>query len=386
MKLLYIQYAGDFAEAYQRLFIENGKENYYAQKYSVGAVVRQARSGINARVLVLQSAGFRVELEENLSAIGLDANPLNYRMIKREIGRFNPDLVVLRYPDPKLLRFLRSTSTPTFPVFADSFESRGLLRGRFFRFFLSRELRHSAVNWIANHQINAAASVRNLGVRPEKILPYDWEHDDDPSNWSKTVPRDLDKKDITVLYAGAISKEKGVCDLIVSLRHARDRGRRIRLRLAGMGPFDTFEVLACDIGVREDVKFLGMISHETVLREMNVADLVAVPSHHCYPEGLPMTIMESLMVHTPVVASDHPMFVGRVGHRGAVKFVRQRSPESLADGILWMCGDRERYKEASQNAPKEWDDLTLDLKWADMVNAWVNNPDGVDFSRHTLSR
>ena len=32
MKVLYIQYAGDFSEAYTRLFVEHGKENYYGQK------------------------------------------------------------------------------------------------------------------------------------------------------------------------------------------------------------------------------------------------------------------------------------------------------------------------------------------------------------------
>ena len=46
MRILYIQYAGDFAEAYERLIKKNGKENYYGQQYSVNAVVQQARNNI----------------------------------------------------------------------------------------------------------------------------------------------------------------------------------------------------------------------------------------------------------------------------------------------------------------------------------------------------
>ena len=42
MRLVIVQYAGDYAEAFQCL-ARGGSENYYAQKYSVDAVTEMAK-------------------------------------------------------------------------------------------------------------------------------------------------------------------------------------------------------------------------------------------------------------------------------------------------------------------------------------------------------
>lgn len=59
MKVMYIQYAGDFSEAYERLYVNGGKENYYGQAYSVGGVVAQARSGYDILVLTTITNGYK---------------------------------------------------------------------------------------------------------------------------------------------------------------------------------------------------------------------------------------------------------------------------------------------------------------------------------------
>jgi hypothetical protein len=166
MKILYIQYAGDFSEAYERLFVNDGKENYYGQKYSVDAVVQQARSGLNVMVLILNTNGYRIELERNLVAVGFNREKDDFSLIKKEIDAFSPDFAILRTPDVKLLRYLRKKTIKTLPVFADSFENVSLVRGRFKRYLLSRELRQKSIKWVANHQLNASISIKKLGVSP----------------------------------------------------------------------------------------------------------------------------------------------------------------------------------------------------------------------------
>lgn len=384
MKVLYIQYAGDFSEAYERLYINNGKENYYGQKYSVDAVVQQARNNINVMVLVLKTDGYRVELEKNLVAVGLNKEKTDYDLIKKEIDTFSPDRVVLRLPDVTLLKYLRKQSIPTLPVFADSFERMGLLRGRLKKYFLSKELRHKSIKWVGNHQLNAALSLKNLGINPKKILPYDWEHDDTPANWNKDIPEDICTKKLSVFFAGGISKQKGVYDLIKSIKYIKEAGRIVNVKIAGNGCNDSLDSFTKNLGVKDSVEFLGLIDHEEVLTNMNISDVVVVPSHHAYPEGLPMTIMESLMVHTPVIASNHPMFVGRLGSRGAVQFFQEQKPKYLAKKILSVCGDIERYREMCINAPYEWNELILDLKWADMINLWIDRPTDYDFTSSSL--
>lgn len=385
MNILYIHYAGDFAEAYERLIRQKGKENYYGQIYSVNAVVQQARKNNKVMVLVLMTGGYRVELENNLITVGLNRNDQGYKAIYEEIMTFAPDKAILRTPDYKLLKILRKNEIDTFPVFADSFEKIPLsrLKGLLNKFLLARELKSESIGWIANHQLNAAISLQRMGVKANKILPWDWEYDENPERWRKKIPTDLLDKEIVIFYAGAISYQKGVFDLVHSSKYIKNAGRKIKIHIAGNGDKDGLRAFAGEKGVADCVHFMGLINHDEVLYNMNKADLVVVPSHHSYPEGLPKTLTESLMVHTPVVASDHPMFVGRVGLKGGVAFFKEKDPRGLSDQVLAICSDVDKYREMSGNAQYEWMALQLELKWADMINNWIYDP-GYDFSGYSL--
>ncbi len=161
-------------------------------------------------------------------------------------------------------------------------------------------------------------------------------------------------------------------------------GRDFILKIAGKGEGEKLINFAAELGIRSKIEMLGLIDHEEVVSNMNKSDVVVVPSRHSCPEGLPMTIMESLMVHTPVVASDHPMFIGRVGLRGSVVFFREKDSVDLSEKIVSICSNLDAYKKMSENAKLEWQDLNLKLKWAEMINQWISNP-SVDLSQFALS-
>lgn len=384
MKLMYIQYTGDFAEAYQRLIVAEGDENYYGQRYSVSTVVEQARAGIEVMVLVLNSEGYRKKLEPRLESMGLIDGDRDLQSVRRAVEGFQPDRVVITTPILKILKYLRKVSIPTFPVLADSFEFTSGLKSRLNRLRLARELNARHIRWIANHQLNAAKSLANLGIPQHRILAYDWVHQETPEQWTKQVPSDLETKTIELFYAGTICQSKGVLDLVRAVKSLQMLGRSVSLRLVGRGKDADIDAFIRTHQLTQQISFLGPVSHAEVLQSMNAADLVIVPSQHRYPEGLPMTIMESLMVHTPVIASDHPMFVGRVGGRGAVTFFRAEAHDDLARCVLEACSDRDNYLLRTLHAPLEWHDLCLELKWGDLINRWIEDPLGCDFSGETL--
>lgn len=385
MKISYIQYAGDFSEAYERLVVRNGRENYYGQKYSVEYVVKQARLGHDVTIIVLhgQSAPLTI-LERNLSATNYGGQDI-YNNLFSDINRLSPDKVILRVPDPKILRFLRKKCLQTLPVFADSFDSFGLIRGQIFKFLLSRELKNQHISYIGNHQINASKSLMRLGISAKSIIPYDWPHPDCPENWSKTVPANITSKKLNLFYAGQLKIEKGLQDLINAVKLLLDQGKSIHLNIAGQGNIDFFIAYVNNLKLDSSINFLGSIDHQDVLDHMNRADLVIVPSRHEYPEGLPMTIMESLMVHTPVIVSDHPMFVGRVGIKGGVFFFREKEPEDLVRQICAVISDYELYKQACFATTEEWHALELKLKWGEMIDAWLFDSTQGVFSLHSLN-
>jgi glycosyltransferase involved in cell wall biosynthesis len=386
MKIAYIQYSGDFGETYTRL--KSGhKENYYGQKYSVDTVVNQARSGIEVVVIVCKAKeNYERKLEQRLSSVGIDKNINDWRnLVIDYIRKYSPDKVILRLPDWRLLKFLRESKIQVFPVFADSFEDLSWLniKSRIGYYLLKRELKDSSIKWVANHQLNAARSIQSLGVKPSKILPYDWEHNQHPSEWQPCFNSDLTSGKLTLLYVGSLVESKGVGDAIKSLKYLNKIGRKANLRIIGCGENEKFESLSKAEGVYDNVKFLGLVENKVVRNEMNAADVVLVPSHHTYPEGLPMTIMESLLVQTPLVLSDHPMFKGRVQTGGAIEMVPEKNPKQLANKIALICEDVDMYKQRCINSVKEWENLTLGLKWANMVNKWLEDDDSF-FEKYSL--
>lgn len=385
MRLMSISYAGDFLNDFKRIFEQQGKENYYGQKYSIETFLDLANSGYELLDLSLHvSKGYNEMINPRFQVIGLNGN---LQSVQNIIKSFGPDKVILRTPDLSLLMFLRHRKIPTFPIFADSFGEKPWyrIRSKLKQIGLSRELKHESIKWIGNHQINASKSLMSLGISPAKILPYDWLHSDIPENWLKEKSLGVAGKTIRLFYAGQISRIKGLYDLIDAVRMIKKQNRKIILVIAGRKTEELINYIK-QKNLNESIELLGVIDHDTVLEQMHCAHAVVVPSHHAYPEGLPMTIMEGLMTNTPVIASDHPMFVGRCDKYGAVTFFKQQNPNDIAEKILFLMQDDEHYYDVQQNTSKEWHHLCLDLKFADMINHWVNDSKTNLFEKNTLLR
>jgi glycosyltransferase involved in cell wall biosynthesis len=101
-----------------------------------------------------------------------------------------------------------------------------------------------------------------------------------------------------VLTVGRILPWKGVDRLIAALGCVRD----LRLLVAGDGPaLDAAKTQAAASKVGDRVTFLGRVGRDKMPLFMKAADYVAVYSGY---EGLSHTLLESLRVGTPVIASE----------------------------------------------------------------------------------
>jgi len=100
----------------------------------------------------------------------------------------------------------------------------------------------------------------------------------------------------TILTAARLTPWKGIDHLITAISRLKD----VRLLIAGDGPEQAhLQSLAAKLADR--VIFLGRIPRETLYQYMRASDYFALYSGY---EGLPHTLLESLRVGTPVIASD----------------------------------------------------------------------------------
>jgi glycosyltransferase involved in cell wall biosynthesis len=374
-KVLLVQYSGDYRQAFQRLSRGEG-ETYYGHAYSLKSL--DEVSQLVGEVTVLHCYSQEAYDERLFPKLRVISTGFHWntpiKKVLQQVELINPDYLVIYTPMIPVLKWAIRNQIKTLVVLADSFNNQSL-RQKLFNYRLKKILNSQHICWVANHGLNACYSLKNIGVNPEKIIPWDWPHVQSPTNYSaKCLTAHKDVWDL--LYVGAVQKSKGVGDILQALRYLRDKGRSVRLKVAGMGDLQEFKEQAQSLGIQDCVDFLGIVSNQKVIDPlMREADCVIVPSHHNYPEGFPLTLYEALTSRTPIIASDHPMFLGNLQHKINAMFFPARDGQALADSIEELMTDPELYHQISLATEEAWKRLQISTKWGDLLEKWFLDPE-----------
>lgn len=141
-----------------------------------------------------------------------------------------------------------------------------------------------------------------------------------------------------ILYVGRVEPVKGLELLLRAVACLPGQGGDFRLLIIGGDEHSAFAVqryqnLARELGIHEQVTFLGAIEHHKLPLYYSAADVTVIPSFY---ESFGMTALESLACGTPVAATDVGALseIIRQGLTGAV--IEGRAPERLAEAIFSM--------------------------------------------------
>jgi glycosyltransferase involved in cell wall biosynthesis len=128
---------------------------------------------------------------------------------------------------------------------------------------------------------------------------------------------------------------KGHSVLLEAMVELRRRGVAAQLTFIGDGAFrGEFEAQAAQLGLHDDVVFLGLIDADKVVDHVARHDLFVLPS---YQEGMPRALLEAMAAGTPVVASR----VGGIPEVLAeVSLVKPGEVDALASSIEVLARDR----------------------------------------------
>lgn len=380
MRLTIVQYAGDYREAWER-FEAGGKATYQAQRYSVNFVGDLAERVEQVAVIcAVSEEPYEIVLPNKVRAIGAGfSRDFPPRDLVPILAATAPDRLSLTTPMTPLLRWARTHRVRTMTALADSFRKDGPKSWLEHR-RLGRELNHPNVEWVGNHGIGACLSLLDIGVQPEKVIPWDWPPSHRPSDHS---PREFPGgRSLKLVYVGSIEEAKGVGDLLRALQRLKRDGDCPLLTVIGRDREGRMAALATSLGLGNEVRFAGPIPNEDVPAAMREADAVVIPSRHEYPEGLPLTIYEALAARTPIIASDHPMFRGALApDRSAVTFAGGVA-DALASAIRRLSEDPRLYATLSSNSADAWEALQLPVSWGDLLQRWLSDtPDDREWLR-----
>ncbi|MBD1916101.1 MULTISPECIES: glycosyltransferase family 4 protein [Cyanophyceae] len=373
VRLVILQYAGDFREAYH-LLTQSGKQEYFSHRYTIESSI-----GIGSQidevihVCCQTSSEYSELLAPGLRAVGGNLDP--YKEPKRLLDllqRQKPTHLVVHFPLAAAFKWAKQNNVRVMGLFADSFQGSGLST-KLRNFRLSTTLNNEAVDLVANHGLSACHSLKHIGVKPSKIIPWDFPYEITPKDFA---PKKLGKSTIdnkNIVYVGRIAQVKGVSDALNALVELKQSGITPNLTLIGKGELDWFRAEISRLELDEQVTLVGGLSHDQVLAKMRWADVVLVPSRHAYPEGLPLTIYEALTVRTPLILSDHPMFLGKFELGRDVLMFPEKDVAALAYCIKTLLTNAELYQTLSLSSAAAWSRLQLPVKWHQLIEQWITD-------------
>jgi glycosyltransferase involved in cell wall biosynthesis len=137
--------------------------------------------------------------------------------------------------------------------------------------------------------------------------------------------------------AARLSPEKGLTFLIQAVKVLRDNGHELELRLAGDGPNrEPLKKLARELGLSHHVQFLGYLTEDEVIAELQAADLFVLPS---FVEGIPVSAMEAMAVGVPVIATNIAGTGELIEDGKTGILVRPSDAQVLAEAVIRMKKD-----------------------------------------------
>ena len=372
MRLVIVQYAGDYAEAFQRL-AEGGSENYYAQKYSVDAVTEMAKRAESVTVICCMTPEFEdVVLANGVRAISCGFNhKIDPKKLIELITQQNPTHLVMRTTIPDIFKWAIKNKIRTIAVFAESIATT-TWRNKIRNYFLAKLLNNKQIEWVGTYCLTSSLLFKEIGVKPEKIIPWDFLLESDPGSLSpKELPAGVNT--LKLFYAGLLIQSKGVGDILEAVAKLRERNISVHLKMAGKGEEEYFAQRVEELQIKDSVEFLGIVPSQTVEHLMRESDLVLVTSRHEYPEGFPLTIEHALRNRTPIVASDHPMFKTYLKHGVNSLIFEAGNSLALAECIEKLISDSALYHNLSVASHSTWQELRLPVKWAELIDRWLDD-------------
>ncbi|HKB02319.1 MAG TPA: glycosyltransferase family 4 protein [Gemmataceae bacterium] len=369
---------GDVREA-RRLRAAGAPEPYFGMHYSQGFLDDWMAGrphlviSLNALPYVeRQGDGILVGLPEPAHRGPLPRSATQFRwalQIVRELRRFRPTHFLLRTGTLLAAIFLRATVRlhwNTLAMFAGFFPNARpydrLVTGQ-----IVRMLNHSLVFAAGNHRQPATDSMTDAGLNPKKAIAWDYPLARDPADFPF---KQLRPGPIDIVYAGAIQVSKGVGDVIDAVIELRKGGRDVRLTLCGEGAdLAAFRDRAAALGPA--ATFLGRVGNDEVFRRMAEAAFVCVPTRPEFPEGFPLTLTEALTAHTPVLASDHPVFTRVLKDGEGLRYFPAGDGAALARLTASLADDPPGYANLSRGTTVAFDKLQCPVRFHEVIRAWL---------------
>ena len=215
----------------------------------------------------------------------------------------------------------------------------------------SRPLLNRARSAVLVQNPDDRATVEQLGIDPNRITLIPGSGVDIRAMTPKPEPAGP----VTIAFVGRLLDDKGIRVLVAAHAILCQRGRDIRLLIAGMpDPANPTSIPAAEIEnwrSRPNLVHLGFV--EDIAGLWSAANIAVLPSRR---EGLPLSLLEAAACGRPLVATDVPGCREIARQDVNALLVPPDNPQALADAIDRLAADpvlRRKFGAASRQIVEE---------------------------------
>ena len=168
----------------------------------------------------------------------------------------------------------------------------------------------------------------------------------------KAEPLRRDKSKLIFLYAGGLSKIRGIKEVIKSMEMVSREEDNIELWLLGKWENEAFRNECEQLKGWKYTKYLGFVPLGKVYEYMKTADIgisTLYPIKN-YLTSLPIKVYEYMACSLPIVMSDFPYWQEIFGQ--CAVFVDPYDPKDIAHKILLLLNDSEKAKELGRQGKR----------------------------------
>lgn len=165
----------------------------------------------------------------------------------------------------------------------------------------------------------------------------------------KPKPLPVKEKRKTVIFLGALARDKGVEDAIRAFSTS-NKMDGFQFWVVGRGnvPYTKYlKTMASRLGLSRKVKFFGFVSEEKKFELLVRAHILLNPSIR---EGWGLVNIEANSMGTPVVAYRSPGLVDSVEDGVSGILCKENNPKELAKNVFNLLNNEEEYKKLQEGA------------------------------------
>ena len=163
-------------------------------------------------------------------------------------------------------------------------------------------------------------------------------------------------EDVVFVFAGRLTQEKGVKELILSFRKLAEIKENVKLMIIGSSFFEgaketeyVSELKKIAAPVKDKIVFTGFINHEELYRWYQLGNIGVVPSQ--WDEPFALTVIEEMMCGLPVIASKCGGIV-EITNSDCAILVEQNDTyiQNFAEAMRTLSEDKNQCRKMSDRA------------------------------------